>query len=125
MNIMDQGNLARKINNISVANPKTNRQVSSKVKTNRLSVSLAEKALIVFSCLVLVGLMLAVVSSKIALTNAQHNLQQLDDRITQVHNKNTNLKQQIGELKSSSRLEAIAKKSQMTLNNSNIRNVTK
>jgi len=95
-----------------------------KAKT-RVGFSTFEKALGLTGSLICVALMIVLVSSKIALTNAQHNLQQVDNRISKVQSQNTNYKQQIGALQSSNRLEKIAHDSGMSLSNANIRNVTK
>ena len=45
--------------------------------------------------------------------------------MTQVHARNSDLKQEIGELTSSDRLDAFAQKNGLTLNENNIRNVSK
>ncbi|AQW20581.1 cell division protein FtsL [Lentilactobacillus curieae] len=125
---MAQNNLAREI----FQQPKTTTfapeqpAVKSEPKVKeRLKVSTFEKVLGATLAIVASVLMIYVVSSKIALSNSQHELQQLDNQVATMHNKNTNYKQQIGELQSSSRLEKIAKSSGMSLSNSNIRNVTK
>lgn len=128
---MAQNNLARNI----AEEPKT--YVSSPEQTpdevvtkqvhvaTKLQISPFEKLLIVSGSVILTVLMLLVVSSKIALSNAQHQLQHVDTQIVNVRNDNTNLNQQIGELQSSSRLEKVAKQGNMSLKNANIRNVTK
>ncbi|MBU9788276.1 cell division protein FtsL [Lentilactobacillus sp. IMAU92037] len=128
---MAQNNLARNI----AEEPKT--YVSSPEQTpdevvtkqvrvaTKLKISPFEKLLIVSGSVILTVLMLLVVSSKIALSNAQHQLQHVDTQIVNVRNDNTNLNQQIGELQSSSRLEKVAKQGNMSLKNANIRNVTK
>lgn len=125
---MEQNNLAR---SFAQAEPKKvvstpDQVVIKKVRVSqRLNLSVFEKLLIVCGSALLTVLMLVVVSSKIALSNSQHQLQHLDSQTVNVRNDNTNLKQQIGELQSSSRLDKIAKQSGMSLSNHNIRNVTK
>ncbi|GEP24012.1 MAG: cell division protein FtsL [Lentilactobacillus diolivorans] len=125
---MEQNNLAR---SFAQAEPKKvvstpDQVVTKKVRVSqRLNLSVFEKLLIVCGSALLTVLMLVVVSSKIALSNSQHQLQHLDSQTVNVRNDNTNLKQQIGELQSSSRLDKIAKQSGMSLSNHNIRNVTK
>lgn len=125
---MEQNNLAR---SFAQAEPKKvvstpDQVVTKKVRVSqRLNLSVLEKLLIVCGSALLTVLMLVVVSSKIALSNSQHQLQHLDSQTVNVRNDNTNLKQQIGELQSSSRLDKIAKQSGMSLSNHNIRNVTK
>ncbi len=126
---MAQNNLAR---NLTQEEPETYVSTPERVKPTpgvqpkqHLKLSAFEKTLIVCGSVILTVLMLMVVSSKIALSNSQHQLQHLDTRITAIHNNNINLQQQIGELQSSSRLQKIAKENGMTLSNGNIRNVTK
>jgi cell division protein FtsL len=128
---MAQNNLARKIveqpqTYVSAPEQTPEEVVSRNVRAaERLKLSAFEKLLIVSGSVILTVLMLLVVSSKIALSNAQHQLQHVDSQIVNVQNDNTNLKQQIGELQSSSRLEKVAKQGNMSLKNANIRNVTK
>ncbi|WP_283678888.1 cell division protein FtsL [Lentilactobacillus sp. Marseille-Q4993] len=99
---------------------------STEVETKKwLKCSRFEKLLMGIGGAIAAVMCIFVISSKIALTNSQHQLQQLDNRIVTMHNKNTTLTQQIGELQSSSRLQKIAKNNGMSLNNANIRNVTK
>ncbi len=127
---MAQNNLARNLTQedpkpyVSAPKPK---QVSTPQGNpqQRLKLSRFEKLLIVCGSALMTVMMLMVVSSKIALSDAQHNLQHLDNRISTVHNNNTSLQQQIGELQSSTRLQKIAKENGMSLSNGNIRNVTK
>lgn len=125
---MAQNNLAR---NLAQEEPQTYISTPKRVQTpeiganQRLGLNAFEKALIACGSVMLTVLMLVVVSSKISLSDSQHQLQHLDTRITNIHNNNTNLQQQIGELQSSSRLQKIAKENGMSLSNGNIRNVTK
>lgn len=128
---MAQNNLARDIAEQPKTYVSSPEQVSTEVTVkrvrvaSRLQLSAFEKVLIVSGSAILTVLMLLVVSSKIALSNSQHQLQHIDNQIVNVRNDNTNLNQQIGELQSSSRLEKVAKQSNMSLKNANIRNVTK
>lgn len=107
---------------VSPSKPKT---VSAPVETPRLKVNNFEKLLVVACTLVVALLMVLVVNSKISLTNSEHQLQQLQSTNSKISTENTNLNQQISELQSSTRLEAIAQKDGMSLSNSRIRNVTK
>ncbi|EHO54052.1 cell division protein FtsL [Lentilactobacillus kisonensis] len=128
---MAQNNLARDIAEQPKTYVSSPEQVPTEVTVkrvrvaSRLQLSAFEKVLIVSGSAILTVLMLLVVSSKIALSNSQHQLQHIDNQIVNVRNDNTNLNQQIGELQSSSRLEKVAKQSNMSLKNANIRNVTK
>lgn len=124
---MAQNNLAHNL----AEQPQPYVSTPDQVRIKKVSISKAlklssfEKLLIVCGSAVLTVLMLVVVSSKIALSNSQHELQHLDNQIVNVRNNNTNLTQQIGELQSSTRLDKIAHESGMSLSNANIRNVTK
>ncbi|KRL20432.1 cell division protein FtsL [Lentilactobacillus kisonensis] len=128
---MAQNNLARDIAEQPKTYVSSPEQVPTEVTVkrvrvaSRLQLSAFEKVLIVSGSAILTVLMLLVVSSKVALSNSQHQLQHIDNQIVNVRNDNTNLNQQIGELQSSSRLEKVAKQSNMSLKNANIRNVTK
>lgn len=128
---MAQNNLARNIAEEPKTYVSSPEQTPDEVATQqvhvatKLQISPFEKLLIVSGSVILTVLMLLVVSSKIALSNAQHQLQHVDTQIVNVRNDNTNLNQQIGELQSSSRLEKVAKQGNMSLKNANIRNVTK
>lgn len=66
-----------------------------------------------------------VISANVKLTNAQLNLQDTTSKITKIQGSNTNMKQEISELSSNSRLSKIAKDSGLKMNTKNTRNVTK
>ncbi|PEG97078.1 cell division protein FtsL [Lactobacillus sp. UMNPBX9] len=66
-----------------------------------------------------------VISANVKLTNAQLNLQDTTSKITKIQGSNTNMKQEISELSSKSRLSKIAKDSGLKMNTKNTRNVTK
>lgn len=90
-----------------------------------LNVSKFEKCLIAVGSLVVVVMALCLVNTKIGISAAQQRLQDVESKITQFDNKNTNNRQTINELMNRSRLEKIAKQNGMTLRNSKIRNVNK
>jgi len=92
---------------------------------DKLSVSKFEKCLMTVLGLMLACMMVLVVSSKISLSNAQHNLQSVNSQVTTYQNHNTNDQQQINELQSRSRLDKIAKKQGLNLENARIRNVNR
>ncbi|GEA99161.1 hypothetical protein LBR02_17260 [Levilactobacillus brevis] len=75
--------------------------------------------------LALALLMVCVISSKIAMSTAEHHLQSINNKVTTIQNHNTSKQQQINELQSRSRLDKIAKKQGLTLENARIRNVNK
>ncbi|HJE86467.1 cell division protein FtsL [Levilactobacillus brevis] len=93
--------------------------------SQKLPVSKFEKCLMTVCGLVLAVLMVCVVSAKISLSNAQHELQSVNSAVTTYTNRNTNKQQQINELQSRSRLDKIAKKQGLSLQNDRIRNVNK
>jgi len=95
------------------------------IKTQRVPFSKFEKALCVSFSLVVFALAIALVSSNIAIGNAQSTLQAVQAKVTKVQASNTSATQQISELSSRSRLNKVAKKSGLSLNNGNIRNVYK
>lgn len=79
-----------------------------------------------YASIVWIGLMTAgVIASNIGLTNAQLELQRKTTQISKIDDKNSDLKQEISELSNYSRLEKVADTTGLTLNNKNIRNVTK
>jgi len=70
-------------------------------------------------------MMVCVVSSKIAMSNAQHDLQSITQTTATIQSRNTNAQQEINELQSRSRLDKIAQKQGLTLDNARIRTVNK
>lgn len=92
---------------------------------HKLPVSKFEKCLMTVCGLVLAVLMVSVVSAKIAMSNAQHDLQAVNQTTTTYQNRNTNDQQEINELQSRSRLDKIAKKQGLSLENARIRTVNK
>lgn len=128
---MAQNNLAENLVNqpnrritVKPIQPKAKTLVQPAPKV-KLKVSTSEKLLISACTLIVTLLMVMVVATKISLTNSEHQLQELQSRSAKISNENNDLDQQISELQSSTRLEAIAHKNGMSLSNSHIRNVTK
>lgn len=74
---------------------------------------------------VLLGMMGAVVSMKIAVTNANHHLQDVQARVSRVSNENASERQEIAELTSESHLNQAAKKYGFSDTNTSVRNVNK
>ncbi|UQS86431.1 cell division protein FtsL [Nicoliella spurrieriana] len=72
-----------------------------------------------------IALVLVLISAKVNLSLAQQNLQNVNQKVEKIHNDNSNLKQEVSELQSSSRLQKIAQKNGLSLSNNNIRNVRK
>lgn len=92
---------------------------------HRVAFSKLEISSTIIGALVLMILTIAVISGQIGLTKAQFDLQKINQQITTTQNSNVNTKQEISSLSSRDRLLEIAKKDGLTMNNSNIRNVTK
>lgn len=65
------------------------------------------------------------ISSSIRVNNAQSDLQAVTNQATKLSNRNSNIRQEISELSSRSRLMSIAKKDGLSLNEQSTRNVTK
>ena len=65
------------------------------------------------------------ISSSIHVNTAQSDLQAVTTQVTKLNSKNSNIRQEISELSSRSRLMGIAKKNGLSLNEQNTRNVTK
>ncbi|WP_137597164.1 cell division protein FtsL [Paucilactobacillus kaifaensis] len=84
-----------------------------------------EKVLVSSCSLVLTFMMVMLVATKIAATNSQHKLQNVNTTISKVNNSNTSTRQVINELTSQSHLEKVAQKSGLTISNTDIRNVNK
>ena len=63
------------------------------------------------------------VSSSISATSAQHDLTRTQQTVAKEQNKITDLRQEIGELTSTSRLNKIAREKGLTLTNKNIRTI--
>lgn len=95
------------------------------VTARQLPLSKFEKISITICGFILVGLMLTVVSGKIGLSTAQHNLETTQEKATALSSKNTIMEQEINQLSDQSRLNKIAKKAGLSLNSENIRNVNK
>lgn len=74
---------------------------------------------------VLLGMMGAVVTMKIAVTNANHHLQDVQAQVSRVSNDNASERQEIAELTSESHLNQAAKKYGFSDANTSVRNVNK
>ncbi|MBU7489331.1 cell division protein FtsL [Lactiplantibacillus pentosus] len=95
------------------------------IKTQRVSFSMFEKVLCVGLSLVVFSLAIMLVSTNITATNAESELQTVQEKVSKVQAKNTSAAQEISELSSRSRLNKIAKQYGLSLNNGSIRNVYK
>ncbi|CAJ1227325.1 hypothetical protein LZY01_23980 [Levilactobacillus zymae] len=100
-------------------------QPQGQPRRQKLPVSKFEKCLVTACGLVLAVLMVCVVSAKIAMSNAQRDLQTVNQTTATYQNRNTNAQQEINELQSRSRLDKIAQKQGLSLENARIRTVNK
>lgn len=82
-----------------------------------------EKFLVAAGVLVVLALMAVVTTVSVSSTSAQHTLANVQQSLAQNQNKTTDLRQEIGELTSSSRLNEIAQKQGLTLRDGNIKTV--
>lgn len=82
-----------------------------------------EKSLVVLGSLITLGLMILLVSASISATSAQHQLENVEQTIISQKSHNTDLRQEIGELTSTTRINKIARDQGLHLVESNIRNV--
>lgn len=82
-----------------------------------------ERTLVILGSIIILGMMTFLVSSSISATSAQHELADVQQSITREQNRVINLRQQIGELTSSNRLNKIARAKGLTLIEKNIRTI--
>ena len=116
---------ARKLNVITQPVPQTkiNPGLTKTYKTNpyvKKTRALVIKATLFLAIL---GIVSVTVNAKLAKTQLQ--LQQINQDISRIDNNNESKKQEISELSSRSRLNKIAKKAGLTMDEQKIRNVTK
>lgn len=91
----------------------------------KVPLSMVERLAIVIGGLVVVALMIALVSAKISVGNSQRHLQSINTEITNFKTHNADLKQEIGTLNSSDRLQQFAQKHGLTFNEQSVRNISK
>ncbi|WP_125605295.1 cell division protein FtsL [Lapidilactobacillus bayanensis] len=84
-----------------------------------------EKVMASVIAAIAVIMMVALVHTTVSVSASQRQLQDVQTSITKVKTANTDLQQEIGELSSSDRLAAYAKKNGLTFKEANVRNVTK
>jgi cell division protein FtsL len=104
---------------------KKSHQTSVSPRKGRVPFSKAEISSMIIGNLILLVMTIAVISSQINFTKAQYSLQNINQEITVLHNRNVNTKQEISTLASRDRLLNLAKKYGLSMNDSNIRNVSK
>lgn len=84
-----------------------------------------ERLLMVVGSAVTLLLVISLLSTKVTINSRQHQLQDLQSKITQVKNSNSSDQQEIAELTSQSNLKKAAHKYGLSDKNSNVRNVNK
>lgn len=82
-----------------------------------------EKTLLIVGSVITLGMMIFLVSSSISATSAQHELTNTQQSVAKEQNRVTDLRQEIGELTSTTRLNKIAREKGLTLINKNIRTI--
>lgn len=90
---------------------------------HKVPYNVLEKTLLAIGSIVTLGMMIFLVSSSISATSAQHELSQTQQTVAKEQNRITDLRQEIGELTSTSRLNKIAREKGLTLINKNIRTI--
>lgn len=123
---MAQNNLA----NRTYVNPsyqqKNNEEAKYQGQTKvRMSLSKFEKTVLIVGSAIVVFLMVGLVGEKISLSNNAAGLQVTTDALNKAKDTNTTYKQEVSELQSGNRLQKIAKEASLSLNNKNVRNVSK
>ncbi|WP_057828946.1 cell division protein FtsL [Liquorilactobacillus cacaonum] len=124
---MVQNNAARQINAI----PKRKEQevpihkTDSKNKSLKVPFSGFEITSAVALSVLFMAMTIFLISTKVSLSGAQYELQNLNQKIVNIQNSNVNTKQDISELSSKSRLMKIAQDAGLTMNDNSIRNVSK
>ncbi len=103
-------------------NEEANYQGQAKV---RMSLSKFEKTVLIVGSAIVVFLMVGLVGEKISLSNNAAGLQVTTDALNKAKDTNTTYKQEVSELQSGNRLQKIAKEASLSLNNKNVRNVSK
>ncbi|QNQ82464.1 cell division protein FtsL [Lactobacillus sp. PV037] len=90
---------------------------------NKVPVNKFEKFLIFIGSLAVLVLMILTVSATVSQTQAQQQLSKIENKISAKQSVNTDLKQEIGELTSTKRLNKVAAQNGLHIIESNLRNV--
>lgn len=84
-----------------------------------------ERLLMIVGSAITLLLIITLLSTKISINTRQHDLQDLQAKVTQVKNNNASDQQEIADLTSQSSLKRAAHKYGLTDKNSNVRNVNR
>ncbi|GAK47181.1 cell division protein FtsL [Secundilactobacillus oryzae JCM 18671] len=126
---MSQNNLAQDLQSIEPLHvapqerPLHNPQVKTLPKHS--PVSKFEKCLMTLCGFIIAVMMILTINVTISVSTAQHHLQDMQTRVSQLKTSNTSHRQEANELQSRSRLDKIAKANGLVLSNDKIRNVDK
>lgn len=113
---------ARKLANEQPERAKA-KQTTIVLNPGRVRWTKLEKLLVIAGALITFCLMALLVATSTSATSAQEKLASEERIVSSKQNSNADLKQEIGELSSSSNLNKVAKKQGLTLIESNIRNI--
>lgn len=115
--------------NLAENTKQENKQAQQKITVNNpdgMPVSWAgERRLLAVCFAVVMVMMICLVSAKIEVTSANHQLQNVQAKVSKVSNSNANERQLIAQLTSESNLNRAAKKYGFTDANTSVRNVNK
>lgn len=84
-----------------------------------------ERGLMAIGGVISLLLVITLLSTKIAINNRQHDLQDLQAQVTRVKNSNSSDRQEIADLTSQASLKRAAQKYGLSDKNSNVRNINK
>lgn len=118
-------NTARQITSDPISQPLHTKQKNSERRSKNVFYLKIEKIMVVLISVWISILACLVIASAINLNSSQVDLQKVNTRISNMQSKNANTKQEVGELTSRSRLDAVAKKAGLSMNEQNTRNVSK
>ncbi|WP_261805732.1 cell division protein FtsL [Lapidilactobacillus luobeiensis] len=107
------------------ATPTIETPVSAPESSHKVRFSILERLLAVCACAAVLSLMIFLVHTSVGIASNQRQLQDIQTKISQVKTSSVDLQQEIGELGSSDRLAAYAKKNGLSFNDANVRNMTK
>jgi cell division protein FtsL len=115
--------LARKIEFNPNEKPKPQDRQRQVLDYHQVSWSIFEKTLFTIGAIITVVLMAILVSSSISATSAQHELTSVQRLVEKKQSQVSDLRQEMGELTSTSRMNRIARSNGLTLIDKNIRTI--
>lgn len=118
-------NTARKLN---IEQPRARQaapQTNPKPVAHRVAFSKFEQLLTAVCSLVVLAMMVMVVSTRIAISNGQRELQSIQNQISNVNSENISKKEEISYLSSKSRLQKTAVQYNLKDSNSDVKDITK